>query len=68
MSLKAFHVFFVLAAMLLEAGCGLWLVRRYSQSGAAAELAGGVICLVAALGLVVYFAWIIRKLKRVSYI
>ncbi len=68
MSLKAFHVFFVLVSIVLSVGCGVWLFRRYQQSGGFAEVACAVLSFAAAVALIAYFVWFLRKHKRVSYI
>lgn len=68
MSLKAFHVFFVLASIVLSLVCGVWLFRRYSQSGSTIEIISSVVSFATAAALLVYFVWFLRKHKRMSYI
>ena len=68
MSLKAFHVFFIIASILLTLGFGLWAVDDYSQSGSPLHLAFAVSsCIVTAL-LSWYGVWFLRKLKNESYL
>jgi len=68
MSLKAFHVLFIIATFALCIGTGAWLIERYRESGGAVELVVGAACLLGAAGVVVYFFWFLRKLRGVSYI
>ena len=68
MSLKAFHVVFILASTLLSVGFGAWAVREFSTTREAANLvmAGGAF--VAGVALIWYSRWFLRKLKHVSYL
>ena len=59
MSLKAFHIVFVSLATLLA----LWLAAWAAGNGAPALAAGAA---VAAVGLVVYGIWFLKKMKGVS--
>ena len=64
MNLKAFHIFFISAATVLAAGLGVWCLREHAQAGdGAGVLAGAVASFAAAIGLVVYGAWFLRKVK-----
>lgn len=56
MSLKAFHVLFITASVLLAFGMAVWL-RNRSVAGAAAACAVGI-------GLVGYEVWFLRKARR----
>jgi hypothetical protein len=67
MSLKALHLVFVAAAVLLAVFVGLWAVDRAGQGeGGYWALAGG--CLAAVVGLSIYAVWFLRKLRDVSYL
>ena len=68
MSLKAFHVFFVVVSTLLALGFGAWSVNDYSRTGQGGTLAMGIAGFVAAGALVWYGFWFLRKLKNVSYL
>lgn len=65
-SLKAFHVFFVTAALLMAIGFGVWSMRDYQAGGqsSALYLAWGAFAVAGLLG--VYGVWFLKKLKRVS--
>ena len=58
MSLKAFHVVFITASVLLAFGLAAWCMKT-SALGAVAAFAVG-------LGLIGYEVWFLRKARRVS--
>lgn len=68
MSLKAFHIIFVMFSVLLAVGFGIWAVRRYQVHQELIALVAGVASLVGAVVLIVYGRWFLRKLKGVSYL
>ena len=68
MSLKAFHIFFMVVSILMSIGTGVWGLVRYGQHGGADHLAIAIVSLVAACLLAVYARWFLRKLKNVSYV
>lgn len=66
MSLKSFHVFFVVVSTLLALLCGGWGVREHLHSGSSNMLAFAIGSFVVAVALVFYGFWFLRKLKDVS--
>jgi hypothetical protein len=69
MSLKAFHVLFITTSSLMLFGFGAWLLRAYrGPEGMASDLAWAVLALTAAVGLLVYEGFFLKKLKNVSYL
>jgi len=67
MSLKAFHLVFVTAAIALAVGCGIWGLKDYwSPGGSPSDLAFGIGSAVAAVGLVAYERYFVKKLKGVK--
>jgi hypothetical protein len=68
MSLKAFHVIFITAAILLSFGLGVWMLRAYNEVGGRAELVYGIVAIGIGIGLVVYEAMFLKKLKNISYL
>jgi len=64
MSLKAFHLVFVLLSILFSFVFGIWGV----MSGGTAELVLGVISLVGMVGMSVYLFFFLKKFKHVSYL
>jgi len=69
MSLKAFHVVFIVASILLAAGFGVWSFLNYrSPRGTASDLVIAIASGVVALALVGYEIYFLKKLKNVSYL
>lgn len=68
MSLKAFHVVFVVLATALSAAFGVWAIREANRSEETGSLLVGVGALFAAVLLPVYGVWFLRKLKGVSWL
>ena len=64
MSLKAFHLVFILLSILFSFVFGIWGV----MSGGTAELVLGVISLVGMVGMSVYLFLFLKKFKHVSYL
>jgi len=68
MSLKAIHIVFVVASLILTAFFGVWAFRQYAQEGARVDLLYGVLSIVAFAGLLVYGRYFLKKLKHISYL
>ena len=69
MSLKAFHIIFVIVSTLLMAGLAVWGFRRYfSPEGSPVDLAWGIGSSVATIALLVYGRYFLKKLKKISYL
>jgi len=68
MSLKAFHVVFVVLSTLCALGFGVWSVADYMRTGSGGTLALGIAGFAAAVALVWYGFWFLRKLKGVSFL
>jgi hypothetical protein len=58
MSLRAFHILFILLAILMSIGCAVWSFAN----GAAPAF--GVACVVAAIGLVIYAIYFLKKTRK----
>ena len=58
MSLKAFHIFFILLAALLAAGCAWWAFAN--EAGTAFGVASAVV----SVALAVYGVYFIKKSRR----
>ena len=65
MSLKSFHIFFILVASLFFGGFAVWCFR---VAGGTAGQIMGTSSLVALVGLACYLAWMLKKLKHLSYL
>ena len=68
MSLKALHVVFVVVSTLLALLFGGWAFLRYQDGAGGGYLATAVVALAAAVALVIYGRWFLKKLKGVSYL
>jgi hypothetical protein len=68
MSLKAFHIVFITASVLLAFGCAAWSVVNYVDAGRPVDLIFGVGSGFAGIGLVLYGRYVLRKLKNISYL
>lgn len=66
MSLKAFHVVFIIASLLLTLGFGWWCLREAHGSRGMQLAAGGAFAI--AVVIVVYGVWFLRKLRKVSFL
>jgi hypothetical protein len=68
MSLKAFHLVFVVAAILLSFGFAAWSLMTYSDGRRLIDLVFGLVSALSGVGLVVYGRYVLRKLKHISYL
>ena len=68
MSLKAFHIVFVTASILLAFGFGIWSFLDYQDQGAKADLIYGIGSALAGIALLIYAKAVLRKLKNISYL
>ncbi|HWF18537.1 MAG TPA: hypothetical protein VG754_04690 [Verrucomicrobiae bacterium] len=69
MSLKAFHLVFIVASILLAVGFAAWeFVGYFSPHGGAWDLVAGIGGLLTAIGLVFYERYFLKKTKNVSYL
>ncbi len=59
MSLKAFHIFFIVIAVFLAVGCAAWAFLNHTAFGF------GVASIVAAVALVIYGVWFVRKSRNI---
>ena len=67
MSLKQFHVFFIVLSCVMALLLGLWGCSNFKQYGDGAAGALGVLGMVGALGLLGYLAWFVKKAQQWSY-
>ena len=68
MSLKAFHIVFVIASILLGLGVGAWGVIEYSAKGELGALIMGIIFLIMGIALMVYGRRMLKKTKHIGYL
>jgi len=69
MSLKTFHLVFIMASSAVALGCGVWGLKDYwSLEGQASDLAFGLGSVAVSLGLILYERYFLKKFRRVSYL
>ena len=68
MSLKTFHIFFIVMSIALCVGVGIWTTQDFARSGSWASLALGVGSFIGSILLACYGVWFLRKLKHESYL
>jgi uncharacterized PurR-regulated membrane protein YhhQ (DUF165 family) len=64
MSLRVFHIVFVIVTIVLSLFVALWGIRAYSTERDVAALALAILFLATAVGLMVYGKKVARKLKE----
>jgi ABC-type uncharacterized transport system permease subunit len=69
MSLKAFHIFFVVISSALAFGFAAWSLKNYfAGERAGLDLAMGIGSSIIGIALVVYGKYFLKKLKNISYL
>ena len=64
MSLRAFHLFFIIVSAMLAAFCAAWAVAQYRLDPSASYAAGAVVSVMSAGALAVYGAMFRRKTRN----
>ena len=68
MSLKGFHIVFIIFSTLLALGVGGWCIWVDLVEGAPIYLAGAICSFVVAVALIIYGIWFYWKMKRLRII
>ena len=68
MSLKTFHIVFIVFSTALAVALGLWASLDFAQTGSWINLTLAVGSFIVSVLLLVYGAWFLRKLKNLSYL
>ena len=68
MSLKAFHLVFVTASVLLAFAVAAWAFVNYSEVRRTMDLFYGLGSALCGVGLIVYGRYFLKKLKHISYL
>ncbi len=68
MSLKGFHIVFIVFSTLLALALGAWCIWVDLVEGAPVYLAGAVASFASAIALIIYGIWFYRKMKRLGII
>jgi hypothetical protein len=64
MSLRAFHIVFIIVTVVLSLYVALWGIREYAQDGSATGLTLAILFFVTAIGLMIYGRKAFTKLKE----
>lgn len=68
MSLKAFHLVFIIASIVLAIGFGIWAAVAFFRGGGVANLIIALVSFGAGVGLVFYERYFLKKTKNISYL
>jgi uncharacterized membrane protein YgaE (UPF0421/DUF939 family) len=69
MSLKAFHLVFIVASILLAAGFATWsLINYFSPGGRLSDFLVGLGSAVVVVALLCYERYFLKKTKNISYL
>ena len=68
MSLKGFHIVFIVVSTLLALGVGAWCIWVNLVEGEPVFLAGAIASFLCAVALAIYGVWFYRKMKRLRLI
>tara|TARA_B100001167_G_scaffold28406_1_gene15040 strand:- start:336 stop:542 length:207 start_codon:yes stop_codon:yes gene_type:complete len=68
MSLKAFHLVFIILSIMFTLMFGIWGVVNHGSSGKTAELVMGILSLIGTVGLSIYLYFFLKKFKHISYL
>ena len=66
MSLRIFHMVFIVASILLSIFVGVWGIREFATVGSVVALATGIVFFVCGAILVVYASKVFGKLKDLA--
>jgi len=66
MSLKSFHIFFIIVSIILMIVVGVWGIRSYRAIGDVVNLTVGIVGLVSAVVLFAYLKAVLKKYKDKS--
>ena len=68
MSLKAFHIIFIIVSTLFSFGTGIFCLKSHSASPDTTLFILGVALNVGGVALLVYGKYVLKKLKRISFL
>jgi hypothetical protein len=68
MSLKGFHIVFIVFTTLMALATGGWCIWVNLVEGAPIYLAGAIASFASAVALIIYGVWFYRKMKRLGII
>ena len=68
MSLKVFHIAFILISAVLCIWVGGWCLTRYMDTEMLGYMYGGAVSLFFSFALVVYLGWAVKKMQKFGYL
>jgi len=68
MSLKAFHIVFIVASILLAFGFAAWALMNGGEEGGSSLKFYGIGSAVVGAALIAYAFYVLKKLRHVSYL
>ena len=68
MSLKAFHLVFIMASILLAFGFAAWSIVHYSEHRLFVDLVYAAGSLLAGVAMIRYSKFVLKKLKHIGYL
>jgi hypothetical protein len=68
MSLKAFHIVFIVLSILMSVGVGGWAINAYLNGAGVGIAVLGAVSLLIGLGLGIYGRYFLKKLRDLSYL
>tara|TARA_Y100001934_G_scaffold280464_2_gene387259 strand:+ start:65 stop:271 length:207 start_codon:yes stop_codon:yes gene_type:complete len=68
MSLKAFHLIFIIASIIFTLLFGAWAVLNFEASIDTAEFILGVFSIFSSIGMIFYLIKFLKKYKNISYL
>ena len=66
MSLRIFHVIFIIASIVLSLFVAVWAIREYQTTHSSGALALGIVFVIGGIAMVVYGQRWFKKLKELS--
>ena len=68
MSLKAFHIFFIVVSVLLSFGFGVWGIYTHLTHGNLGFMLMGIVAFIIGIVLIIYGINFLNKLKHIGYL
>ena len=68
MSLKAFHIVFIVVSVLLSFGFGVWGIYTHLSYSNVTFLIMGIVSFVIGIALIIYGINFLKKLKHIGYL
>ncbi|GMU33970.1 MAG: hypothetical protein AMXMBFR20_18420 [Planctomycetia bacterium] len=64
LSLRSFHIFFIVVVVVAADLFAAWAIRDYTTSHDMLTLLLGIVAIIGSLGLVAYGIWFVNKMNR----